>query len=83
MQAPNGNVAHQRALIMKILLRSWDYRHPQASAGVRAAIGIVVIVIGAILCLTGFWWGALVMLVGALVIIVAALMFALLSSPEV
>lgn len=80
MQARNADTAHTRSLIMKILVRSWEYRHPRAWASVRAAIGIFVIFIGAILCLGGFWWGALLMLIGALVIIVAGLMFALVTA---
>jgi hypothetical protein len=81
MQAPDGNAARRRALIMKILVRPGERRHPLFWAGVRSAIGIVVIIIGVTLCLTGFWWGALLILVGALVLVLAALMLALLS-PE-
>jgi hypothetical protein len=55
MQARNEDTAHTRSLIMKILVRSWEYRHPRAWASVRAAGGIFVIFIGAILCSTGFW----------------------------
>jgi hypothetical protein len=79
MQASNANAAHSRSVIMKILVRSWEYSYPAATAGVRAAIGTLVILIGVILCVTGFWWGALLMLVGALTMMVAGLMFALVT----
>jgi hypothetical protein len=79
MQTSSANTAHSRSVIMKILVRSWEYRNPAATAGVRAAIGILVILIGITLCATGFWWGALLMLVGALTLIVAGLMFALVT----
>jgi hypothetical protein len=79
MQASNANTAHSRSVIMKILVRSWEYAYPAATAGVRATIGILVILIGITLCATGFWWGALLMLIGALTLIVAGLMFALLT----
>jgi hypothetical protein len=46
---------------------------------VRAVIGILGILIGIALCAGGFWWGALLMLIGALTMIVAGLMFALVT----
>jgi hypothetical protein len=64
---------------MKTLVRSWEYRNPAVIAGVRAAIGFLVILIGITLCATGFWWGALLMLIGALTLVVAGLMFALVA----
>ncbi len=79
MQTSSANTDHSRSVIMKILVRSWEYRSPAATAGVRAAIGILVILIGITLCATGFWWGALLMLIGALTLIVAGLMFALVT----
>jgi hypothetical protein len=56
---------------MRILVRSWKYSYPAATAGVRAAIGILLILIGITLCATGFWWGALLMVIGALTMMVA------------
>jgi hypothetical protein len=79
MQRSNANTAHSRSVIMKTLVRSWEYRNPAAIAGVRTAIGILVILIGIALCATGFWWGALLMLIGALTLVVAGLMFALVA----
>jgi hypothetical protein len=79
MQASNANIAHSRSVIMKMLVRSWEYRNPAVPAGVRTAIGILVILIGITLCATGFWWGALLILIGALTMIVAGLMFALVT----
>jgi len=81
MQAPNHDAARSRALIMKILVRSWEYRYPRFCAGARVAAGILVILIGAILCGSGYWWGALLMAIGALAIIVAGLVFALVTTP--
>ncbi len=60
-------------------MRSWEYSYPAAFAVVRAVIGAVVILIGLVLCVTGFWWGALVMVIGALTLMVAGLMFALVT----
>jgi hypothetical protein len=79
MQTPNANTAHSRSVIMKILVRSWEYAYPAVTAGVRATIGVLVILIGITLCATGFWWGALLMVIGALTLMVAGLMFALVT----
>jgi hypothetical protein len=79
MQASNANTARPRSVIMKILVRSWEYSYPSVTAGVRAVIGILVILIGVILCVIGFWWGALLMVIGALTMMVAGLMFALVT----
>jgi hypothetical protein len=81
MQGPNANVAAARALIRTILVRSWEYRYPRFLAGVRVTAGIWVIVVGAILCGAGYWWGALLMVIGALTIVVAGLMFTLVTAP--
>jgi len=79
MQASNPNAAHSRSVVMRVLVRSWEYSHPVAAARVRAVIGILGILIGIALCAGGFWWGALLMLIGALTMIVAGLMFALVT----
>lgn len=79
MQSSNPNGAHSRSVVMKILVRSWEYSHPVSTARVRAAIGVLAILIGIALCATGFWWGGLLMLIGALTVIVAGLMFALVT----
>jgi hypothetical protein len=80
MQALRASAAPSRSWVMKILVRRFEYRRPRALARARAAIGILVIFLGVLLCVTGYWWGALLMLVGALVLVVAGLMFALVSS---
>jgi hypothetical protein len=80
MQARYGNNAAARSLVMKVLVRSWEYRHPRVLASMRAVAGAVVILLGAILCGAGFWWGALLMALGALAIVLAGLMFALVTT---
>ncbi len=81
MQARYGSNAAARSLVMKALVRSWEYRHPRVWARLRTVAGAVAILVGAILCGTGFWWGALLMGLGALAIVVAGLMFALVTAP--
>jgi hypothetical protein len=83
MQARYGKNARARSLVMRALVRSWEYRNPQVLASVRSVVGGGVILLGVILCGVGCWWGALVMAVGALTIVVAGLMFALVTTPGV
>lgn len=80
MQARYGKNARARSLAMKALVRSWEYRHPRGLASARVVAGSGAILVGAILCGAGFWWGALVMGLGALAIVVAGLMFALVTT---
>jgi hypothetical protein len=83
MQARYRKNARARSLVMRALVRSWEYRNPRVWASARAVVGTVVILLGAILCGVGYWWGALVMAVGVLAIVVAGLMFALVTTPGV
>jgi hypothetical protein len=48
MHAPDENVTRSRSVLMKLLVRSWDYRHPYVFAGLRLAAGIWLVVLGAL-----------------------------------
>jgi signal transduction histidine kinase len=63
---------------MRILVRKFVYRHPKAWAGLQSAVAIWLIILGAILCSYGFWWGALLIAVAALQLWIS---YRLLSSP--
>jgi hypothetical protein len=83
VQAEYGSNAGTRAWVMNVLVRSWEYRRPRLFASLRVVAGSLTILVGAILCGTGFWWGALMMGLGALALVVAGLMFALVTTPGV
>jgi hypothetical protein len=51
---------------MRILVRRFVYRHPKAWGAVGQAAGTKVFILGGILCLLGFWWGASLMAAAAL-----------------
>lgn len=58
MHAPADSAAPPRSVLMRLLLRSWDYRHPRVFAGVRFAVGIWLVFLGALLLSFGHWWAA-------------------------
>jgi hypothetical protein len=72
MSAPAQNAfpprpVPSRSILMRILIRSWEYRHPNAWAGVRAACGIWNLLLGVILLAYGYGPG-LVPLAGSALI---------------
>jgi hypothetical protein len=65
MYAPTDNVPPSRSVLMRLLLvRSWEYRHPKACAGVRFACAVFNLGLGVLMLSYGYWVGA-VLLVGA------------------
>jgi hypothetical protein len=57
-----------RPLIARLLVRRFEYRHPLAWGGLLFASGLWLIVLGAILCFAGYWWGTLLFVLGPLLI---------------
>jgi hypothetical protein len=55
-----------RSLIMKLPAGAFVYRHPKACGSIYLAVGAWLVILGAILCGYGYWWGAALMAVGAL-----------------
>jgi hypothetical protein len=74
MHAPTGNVAPSQPLLMRLLVRSWEYRHPRAWVRVRFACGIFNLGLGVLLLASGHWLGPFAWL-GALPLAGAALIF--------
>jgi hypothetical protein len=73
MHAPAGNVPSAQPVLMRFLVRSWEYRHPHVWVRVRAACGVFNVVL-AVLLLASFHrlgpltWLAVVPLAGAALI---------------
>ncbi len=42
------------------------YRHPRRVARIRVTVGVWLVIVAAILCADGYWWGALVLVPAAL-----------------
>jgi len=74
MYAPAGNVPSARPVLMRFLVRSWEYRHPQVWVRVRIACGIFNVVLGVVLLASYHWLGPLTWL-AAVPLAGAALIF--------
>jgi hypothetical protein len=64
MHATNENVPPQRPFLVKLLVRSWEYRYRRLFWGLRCAGGVVMVGLSLLLFSYGSWWG-LVPLAGA------------------
>ena len=67
-------MAPPRSGLMRLLVRSWEYRHPRVWVRVRLACGIFNLGLGVLLVASGSWLGPLAWL-GALPLAGAALIF--------
>jgi hypothetical protein len=67
MRAPADSTLPPRPVLMRLTVRSWEYRHPRAWAGFRFACGIWNLGLGVLLLSYGYWLG-LVPLVGSVLI---------------
>jgi signal transduction histidine kinase len=74
MQAPAGNVPSAQPVLMRFLVRSWEYRHPQVWVRVRIACGIFNVALGVLLLASYHWLGPLTWL-AAVPLAGAALIF--------
>jgi hypothetical protein len=53
------NVPSSRSILMRFLVRSWEYRQPHVWVGVRVACGIFNVVLGVLLLASVHWLGPL------------------------
>jgi signal transduction histidine kinase len=74
MYAPAEKVTPSRSVLMRFLVRSWEYRRPRLWVGVRVACGIFNVVLGVLLLASVHRLGALTWL-AALPLAGAALIF--------
>ena len=74
MYAPADNVPSSQPVLMRFLVRSWDYRRPRLWVGVRVACGIFNVALGVLLLASVHWLGSLTWL-AALPLAGAALIF--------
>jgi signal transduction histidine kinase len=73
MYAPGDKVIPSRSVLMRFLVRSWEYRRPRLWVGVRVACGIFNVVLGVLLLasvarLGPLTWLAVIPLAGAALI---------------
>src|SRR6202011_298442 len=74
MRAPSDNVPSSQPVLMRFLVRSWEYRRPRLWVGVRFACGIFNVVLGVLLLASFHRLGPLTWL-AALPLAGAALIF--------
>jgi signal transduction histidine kinase len=74
MHAPADNAPPSQPVLMRFLVRSWEYRRPRLWVGVRVACGIFNVVLGVLLLASVRWLGPLALL-GLLPLAGAALIF--------
>ena len=74
MRAPSDNVPSSQPVLMRFLVRSWEYRRPRLWVGVRVACGIFNVVLGVLLLASFHRLGPLTWL-AALPLAGAALIF--------
>ena len=74
MYAPADDVPSSQPVLMRFLVRSWEYRRPRLWVGVRVACGIFNVVLGVLLLASFRWLGQLTWL-AALPLAGAALIF--------
>ena len=70
MYAPADSIPPSRSVLMRVLVRSWEYRRPRLAVGVRITCGIFNVVLGVVLLASlGPWaWLAAAPLAGAALI---------------
>ncbi len=66
MTTPTEHVTRSRTLIMKYPGGAFAYRHPRTFASLESVVGIWLVVLAAILCSGGYWWGVALFVVAAL-----------------
>ena len=74
MHAPTDDAPPSQPVLMRFLVRSWEYRRPRLWVGVRVACGIFNVVLGVLLLAAIRWLGPLTWL-AALPLAGAALIF--------
>jgi hypothetical protein len=74
MYPPSDNTVPSRSVLMRFLVRSREYRHPDRWVRVRVACGAFNVVLGVLLLASGHWLGPLAWL-GVLPLAGAALIF--------
>jgi hypothetical protein len=74
MYPPSDNTVPSRSVLMRFLVRSREYRHPDLWVRVRVACGAFNVALGVLLLASGHWLGPLAWL-GVLPLAGAALIF--------
>jgi hypothetical protein len=74
MHAPTDTVPRPQPVLMRLLIRSWEYRRPRLAIRVRVASGVFNVALGVALLAAAPWLGPLALL-GAIPLAGASLIF--------
>jgi hypothetical protein len=74
MRAQTDNINPRRSVLMRLLVRSWEYRHPRTFVRVRIACGVFNLCLAVLLLAASPWLGPLALL-GLLPLAGSALIF--------
>lgn len=59
MRTPTGHVTPPRSVLMRVLVRSWEYRHPRVWADIRFACAVFNLFLGILLLAYAAYLGPL------------------------
>src|SRR5580692_11660070 len=63
----SNNVTPPRSVLMRLTVRSWEYRHPRVWAGFRFPAGVWNLFLGVVLLSYGYWAGVVPLLGSVLI----------------
>jgi hypothetical protein len=66
MATAGGHPTRTQSAIAKFPGGGFGYRHPRTIGTVEVVVGVWLVVLAAILCGTGYWWGASLFVLAAL-----------------
>jgi hypothetical protein len=66
MDTATDHGTRTQAFLAKFPAGDFGYRHPRFAGTVEILVGVWLIILGAIACAKGFWWGASLIVVSAL-----------------
>jgi hypothetical protein len=71
MNAATQHATRSQSLLKKYPGGAFAFRHPRFFAAAETVVGIWLIVLAAILCSGGYWWGLSLFVLAALVLWIA------------
>ena len=66
MTTAAGHDTRTRSTLMRFPGGGFGYGHPRTIGATQVLVGVWLVVLGAILCWGGYWWGASLFVVAAL-----------------
>jgi hypothetical protein len=71
MTTAAGHDTRTRSTLMRFPGGGFGYRHPRTIGATQVVVGVWLVVLGAILCWGGYWWGVSLFVMAALLFWIA------------